>query len=465
MNTRALAVVKTALMWFGCLLLIPITLGVILLLINAFDEDLKPEVRAFADFSSEQVAPEQNGYFAVMGHAAAIGDDPHRKGIEVVAEHRRRVEESNGADPTIPEVRNDVLGANKLEFQGKTSELCERNVARCLPVYRQKVRAIEAMLTNNRVLVERYRRLYDYPHYREAVNESWHLLLSTDDSNSYAVVRAQIGLQASDGQVAAALTALRRDMQYQRLVLREGRMLITKMIAVSRIKRNLQLLSEIIAVGPVTNDDARAIRETLAPLTDAELDFERVMRSEFAFFKNTIESDIWQTLAAQPEQNQLGNFIARPFIKVNATNNKAYAHRRFLADLSRLPSREFIKRVPAFQQGLVEDVFQWSTVYNPLGKMILAIAEPDFSHYLGRLRNLDALMRLVSLQWIAKERRVSDARMPHFLAQADRALTNPYTGEAAQWDATGRSLYFMGLREKYDPDILGTKLEVFVRPN
>lgn len=450
--------------WFGLILLIPAALFILLLIINAFDQEIRPEALAFVDFSKEQIPDEQNAYFALMGHAAPLGDDPHQKGIEIINVHNRRVSEVRGYDPTIGDIRDKVLGPKKLVFQGKAMELCDRNSVRCLSAYREKARVIREMLRANRLLVERYYQLYRYPHFRETAKESAYVLVPFDDSATNALVRAAIGLQAHDGQIHEALKALQRDTRFWRLVFGECRTLIEKMIAIARVRRNVQLLSEIIASRSLNGKDINIAREILTPLSGSELDFQKVFRSEFAFTKNIIENTSdWGEQDDTWSESSPWYFLARPLFKTNATINLMYERHRDLAALAQLPPDRLMKQL-VLEESKSDSGAQrinWHFVYNPMGKLLADMGRAPYIEYLGRTQNLGALIRLVTLQLFAKERGVSDSQMQSYLAQTEAGLMNPYTGEPARWDAQNRSLYFMCMREDWKGELMSKRIEVF----
>ena len=135
MNIPAFSRLVTGIKWLFYLLAALIS---VVLLVNLLDQRLHPGIAAFADFSSEAVPPEQNAYFALMGQAAALGSDPHALGVELVNHMNRLVAEGKGNDPVAMEIHDSLYGPGKMQIRGATNTLCERNVHRCLPAYRQK---------------------------------------------------------------------------------------------------------------------------------------------------------------------------------------------------------------------------------------------------------------------------------------------------------------------------------------
>ena len=59
-----------------------------------------------------------------------------------------------------------------------------------------------------------------------------------------------------------------------------------------------------------------------------------------------------------------------------------------------------------------------------------------------------------------QQQRVSDQKIPAFLAQVGTALTNPYIGESASLDSQRRNIYFLCLREKEQEELTGHRIDV-----
>lgn len=98
--------------------------------------------------------------------------------------------------------------------------------------------------------------------------------------------------------------------------------------------------------------------------------------------------------------------------------------------------------------------------YNPIGKILNAIAVAPYDSYTARVHNLDGFLRLVSLSLAAKQQSVRAADMPAFLARAQPNLRHPYTNEPMFWDSNNRTIYFNGMGEKHDDELLDKRIGV-----
>lgn len=458
---------KKALKWMAIVLaFLFIGLPLLLAAINAFDEDLKPEALAFADFSGETIAPEQNGYFAWVGLRVPVGEHPHTRGMQIVAQLNEKLD-------TVPHDIHDiidfdtVLGPKALKFTNNLASLCGRDATGCLDRYRAKSSDIEKQVRENKVLLERYHALHRYQHFHETLKPRYYAPFYDPGSVS-SLARAQYALHALRGNPLLALRQLHDDTLFWRRVLIETRGLIGKMIAVAAIQRNVQLTSEIVARYPTDKTTLALAAQAVLPLTDVERDLTNVYRNEFALIMH-----LFSTLsAAQPAPcstesiyNCVGNKLTKTFLfKPNASTNQSFERFSEIAATSRLPAPEFLKGT---KERLASDQYDWEWwlsswrfAYNPVGKIINAISVAPYGSYTARIHNLDGFLRLVSLSLAARQQSVRDADMPQFLARASSILRNPYTNEPMLWDADNRTIYFHGMGEKYDDELLDKRIGV-----
>lgn len=459
---------RKALKWIAIVLAF-LFIGVPLLLavINAFDEELKPEALAFADFSGETIAPEQNGYFAWVGLRAPMGEHPHTRGLQIVAQVNDKLD-------AVPHDIQDVinpdtfLGPKALKFSNKLASLCGRDTTGCLDRYRAKTTDIEKQVRENKVLLERYHSLYRYPHFHETLKPRYYAPLFIDPGSVSSLARAQYALHALRGNPSLALRQLHDDTLFWRHILVETRGLVGKMLAVAVIQRNSQLTSEIVARYPTGKAALAQTVQAVLPLTDAERDLTKVYRNEFA-----INMHAFTALSTEQQSpctagstydcavdRLMSTFLFKPY----ASTNRSFEGFSQIAATSKLPAPEFLK---AIREKLDSDQYDWQWwlsswrfAYNPIGKILNAIAEPAYASYTARIHNLDGFLRLVSLSLTARQQSVRDADMPAFLARAHTKFSNPYTNEPMLWDADTRTIYFKGMGESNDHELLSKRIGI-----
>ena len=454
---------RKALKWIAIILaFLIIGLPLLLAAINVFDEDLKPEALAFADFTGETATPELNGYFAWVGLRAPVTEHPHTRGLQIVAQLNEKLE----AVPRDVIGLDTFLGPKALKFTNNLASLCGRDATGCLDRYHAKSTDIEKQVRENRVLLERYRALYRYPHFHEALKPSYYAPLFYDPGSVASLARAQHALYALRGNPLLALRQLHDDTLFWRRILIETRGLVGKMLAVAVIQRNAQLTSEIVACYPTDKTTLALATQAVLPLIDQERDLTQVYRNEFAtsmHFFTALPTEQRPPCTAESIYDCAIDKLTRTFLfKPHATVNQSFKYMARIAARSKLPAPEFLKEA---KENLASDQYDWNWLsswhfaYNPIGKILNVIAEPVYANYTARIHNLDGFLRVVSLSLMAKQQSVPDGDMPAFLARAPH-LGNPYTNEPMSWDAGTRTIYFNGMGENPADELLSKRIAV-----
>jgi len=443
----------------GAVIGIPLLLTVI----NVVDREVKAEAIAFADFSDDEVPEQDNGYFNWVGFFAPVGEKPHAVGVTTVALINQKI-----APYSLETIIDPVslLGPEALKFKGDVTGLCGRESHDCLSRYQAKTTEIKKWLVENRVLLERYRALYAYPEFRETIQPRLRAPTFYQPSLAASLARAQRALAALRGDPHTALRELHDDTKYWRRILQQSRSLISRMVAVAAIQSNTQLVSEIVAAMSIDRQALTIASQTSQPLTGPERNLSKVFRYELGFaidvfsnislYKNDpCPFDSWADCLS-------GTLLSTVLFKPNATINLSYARLARLAELASLPAPEWHTQTQARrkERGRASAPFVWHIFYNPVGKILDAIAEQPYENYSGRIHNLDGFLRLVSLQTAVKRAGIHDSAVEKFLVDTAPEQRNPYTGEAMQWDARSRAIYFNGYNEKADGDLLSKRIEV-----
>jgi len=431
----------------------------LLLAINAFDEDLSPEATALVLEPGTPVPPNENAYFTVFGFQAPPGQDAHARGIEIVGEYEKILK----ADPFVDPVRSldEMLGKDRLQFKGDEKKLCSRSPdsSRCITYYMGNTGDVDRLLADNKLLLERYFKLTSYPHYRETLpvvvaSPLPHLSFVR---MAHQLMLAKTALLVKEGKVAAALSQLQRDAVFNRRMAEEGSTLISKLIALSLLSSDARALSEIIAANKLSAVDIARANAILKPLSAAERNFNKAFRNEAAVMRNAVsdgikEGKFFTIYGASSRWDRVKWQLVRPFYKPNATINvlsKNYAH---IVELDALSAKDLAERTGSGKEAefiRAAQALRWDMVYNPVGKFIVAIAIPDFTGYLVRGHKADGLMRLVSLQLLLKENRIQDARLEQFIKESGPRYADPYTGGVMRWDEKKRTLYFESIDTSY----------------
>ena len=437
----ARTVVRRTAKGVGYLALFVVGVVLILVAINLPDEKLNPEVAAYLQQDPrKQAADAQNGYFYFVGIAAK--DNPHAAGMKYVAE--------------LNDVQAKRLKGERVEWPKEFDKLtladpriCATENVPCLSLVAENEADARRIVSESKVLLERYRALLDYPAYAETQQLAMidTPLVSfqplTYGQRAYLVAAA---LKVRQGQTEAALADVEKSLAFSRRMLAGSRTLIGRMVAAAQIQRSALFLSEILQArrGSVAAGAARLDR-TLLPFSEEERQLGGSLRAEFGLLAPLASG-------AACRQGQLGFFgpddngilsrLPCVFLQPNATLNLAYVawHKPFV-EIDAAPAQKF-EQVLSERRPAKPPVPGIDAVYNPVGKLMIAVGGADWSEYTASMHDRDGIVRLVALQALIAAKRVSNADVPKFAAQAGSRYHDPYTGAPMRWDAARGQIYF-----------------------
>ena len=413
-----------------------ILLPLVLFLANNlfFDETLHPKAAAVGEPVVSSVPEVQNGYLALIAMSAGDAEDGSAFARAWLAETRAAARE-NRAEKVVE------------SKQVKRPDLCDVVQTSCLAAVPDKADAVDTHLAAYKEDLERYEKLIAFRAYVEVLDYPLRLD-SRIPSYGYVgsaqrawLVRAALAVQA--GKIEEALSAVERDIAFQRVMLGGARTLIGKMVAVTNYMRALAFVTDLLQTSTADMKPfAPRLTEMLKPIAPAALHLDAALDTEFSLTRHT-----YKNIHALGSSGQggfvlsLGEFGTRLAYKPNATINKAYAnHLRVVEWLHRPPAvlaHDGQKSVP-----LPEALKFWEYLDNPIGKILLQIATPSFGSYALRLHDLDAYNRLLGLgaEIIAAD--VSSEDVAEFVAKSAAPLHDPYTGKPMAWDAATKQLSF-----------------------
>jgi hypothetical protein len=397
---------------------------------NAFDEDVHPEVQAYLEARPAPVPEERNGYFHVVG-LAAEAEEPHAAGRQYIAAVAQAQEERLA--------RQEVTwpGLRQLSLSGALrpgGDFCAMDFGtRCLEDVRADEPRARQLLAEHELLLERYRKLLEYPEYVET-----HRLLHYEAPlPNYLPVMAgqrlfhiQSALRLKGSELRVAYD-LERSLKLGRRMLSGSTTVLGKMVGAAHARRTALFVSQMLpAVARADRKALAALAEALAPLSPAERSLAPVYHAELALFASALHS-------CEEAEGALACYFFQP----NATLNRHYFafHKPFLA-MEKAPAHRFDELRGASGSPSLP---WWSMLYNPMGKLMLAASTGPLPwDYAARLNDVDALFRLVALQALIGERKVQGKEVPAFLAENATRYGDPYSGGAMGWDPERRQLYF-----------------------
>ncbi len=401
--------------------------------INFLDEDLDPRAVAYGKPRAPAISDAENGYYAMLAMGASDGSDGMAHARAWLAEVRAAAREGRAA--RLPESK-----------QAKRPELCDPREASCLGIVAGKSAELEHQLAQFKEDLARYEALIAFKRFEEVLD---YAIGPQSDLPAYQhLARAQraylirIASYLEAGRVEEAITALERELEWQRVFLTQSRLLVSKMVAVAGYWRNLVFITNLLdAKSADLAPFLPRLQAMLKPLDDAVRAFPRVMETEFAFTMTgygqlgTDISDIWQ------EAGWYSGWKALLY-KPNATINHAYRYYSTLAaSVLDAPAYRVIPEWESFAK-IWHDLPWWRRIYNPVGKVLLSVAMPDWHDYPLRVHDLDALNRLVAVRAALLAAGVTPEQVPAAIAKTDARLHDPYTRKPMAWDAVRKRIYF-----------------------
>ncbi|MBL4772920.1 MAG: hypothetical protein JKX98_04780 [Alcanivoracaceae bacterium] len=231
------------------------------------------------------------------------------------------------------------------------------------------------------------------------------------------------------------LAQITQELDFWKMQLADGIMLIDKMVAVAGIWSNLNYLSEFIRANEFSKQQKTIINSLLKPLTPDELDIGEGFISE----SNTM---FLQIKSMNSSLFDLEFMLLQP----NATMNLFYQYfTKPLISLSQMNLKEFIQTLHAdsFNQRRekVESLISFTpdSLYNYNGKTMVTtnycLACRD---YIARVHDVNNIMNLVKLQILLKETAMTAMEQ----AVKNSEIINPYTDKAYDFDPTNNWLKF-----------------------
>ena len=398
-----------------------------------FDETLNAKAAATGEPGASSVPEAQNGYLALIAMGAADGADGPAYARAWLAETRAAARE-NRAEKAV-----EVKRATR-------PDLCDAAQVSCLAAVQDKAEGINAQLDAYKEDLQRYEQLIASRAYEEVLDYPARLesrfppYAQVGRAQRAYLVRAALAVQA--GNIEDALSAVERDMAFQRVMLGGTRTLIGKMVAAANYSRDLAFVADLLQTRKADlKPFAPRLTEMLKPIAPAALRLDAAFESEFGMMKQALKNP---AAASSVVQGSVYEMIGtRFFYKPNATINKFYGSYMQIAELSRKPpavlARDGQKPHPASEEMKFRDYID-----NPIGNVLLRIATPSFGSYALRLHDLDAYNRLLGLgvEIIAAD--VDAEGVADFVAKSDARFHDPYSGKPMAWDAGSKQLSFKG---------------------
>jgi len=438
---RSIVVLRRIVGWGALVLLCPFLVA---LAINARDERLSSEALALLQMPVNPYRPEENIYVALAGFEAPAGQSVVAAGQARIAHYNDQVD-GMLQDPLALSSSADPLA---LKFKGKLDLGSPRETSFWRAV-RENGSKVDQLVEQNSELYHRYLALQELPGYFETERASAFTDIVAPGADIRNLFLAKFALQMQTGDEMrrqSALTILRKDMDLWRRMLGGEGNLISKMLAVAYLQNDYLLFSDMIADPDIPIPDN--IVSFLSEPTVREWNIGKVFASEFRFHSFFYRQT--QALAAagwQPPDSSGSSLwrwfdrvvltpIAGCFFKFNATENLDARLMNELAGFAALDPTTFSALRVRYDkwESANADYVRLGTIYNPIGKILVAIAAPAYSDYPLRPYDAAALQRLIRLSLEIRRNRIPPSAIPAFMKLHPEWSTHPADGGPFSWN-------------------------------
>jgi hypothetical protein len=441
---RALRVLRLIAIW-GMLVILTLVLAA--LAINAFDERPTARALAMSQPPANPYTPEENIYIALVGFDAPAGQSVITVGLARIARYNEQVD-LQLRDPLAFSTASDPLA---IKFSGSTEFCRPQDVGFWEGLRGNGPKA--AQLTNqNQDLYQRYLALFALRGYYETARPSPVAPLSYVDTGVRRLFLANLSLQMQSGDEAhtrAALDTLRQDIDlWNRMLTGEGAP-ISKLVATAYLHADFLVLADAIADPSVALPEGAA--EFLPEIDEKAWNIGQSFAAEFRVHQfmyrqvRALADGHWQPPDASTAQrvwNRILSPIEGQFFKLNATENRYATAVDELAELAALEPSTFSSQRAQFKQWEKDNAnfFSVRTVYNPVGKILVAIAAPAYENYALRPYDVAAFQRLVHLSFEIRRQQIAPSEVPSFMKLHPELSTHPADGRPFIWNPTSAEI-------------------------
>jgi hypothetical protein len=415
------------------------------LAINAFDERPSREAAELLQPPANPYSPEQNIYLSLAGFDAPAGQSVTVVGQRRIAQYNERVDLMI-KDPLLGLEGLTAEDPQRLQFVGAIDFFRQQDPS-LWELIRTNGPKIQPLIEQNRELYQRYVALLDTPGYYETARPSVLMPMSfasAPPARKLFLAGVCLGLQSgNDPQTQQALERIRQDIDLWHRVLAGQGGIVSKMVALAYLQTDSLILADMIA-DPRTS--VPADMDTYLPQFNAnDWDIGNAFAAEFRVHDfvyrqaRAVAVNHWQppdTSRTGRLWNSLLSPIEGQFYKFNATENLSAQVMNEFAQFPALTPATFAAGQARLTTRLQErtDLASIRTLYNPIGKILVAIAAPAYSNYLLRPYDAGAVQRLVRLSLEIRRQQIVPAAVATFMKRHPEWSTHPADGHTFLWN-------------------------------
>lgn len=425
-------------------ILIPLLLFSAFVINNWGDDELKPEVVKALAWEAPANAFTDNGYLILLGMEAPNDMDATLVGKKLLEAELARFAETQKSHKE-PMAINATTATPFIDWKDNRCEYTTQK--NCVDYYLQQgASKLTVLISSQDRMIKRFQAIKQSKYYVEVIPPLYtmqlpryqHLVQGSELEHIQAI------LDISEGRSAQGVARFIENAAFSRRLLRESNTLVSHMIAVVMMQRDTRILSELLTKYPTLAKPYYAqLDAVLAPISSTEFNLAKALRHErdmglimFSHLKYASPNELSGDKASK--FNQIWIWFG---FQSNATLNDTYRLSKSLQKMANADAFDLDQLKEAHKQQYA-DYFQMDhTLFikkNPVGRILVSIAVPNYGDYIERQHDLAAYITLVSVQLmmvtedeITKKKYVGEIR-------------DPYTRELMLYDKDNRVLTFEG---------------------
>ena len=390
--------------------------------------------------------PYENGYFYLLGFAAATSLDPAKVGHEIWLE-----------TSTASNFNYDKPGRSDLQTQLPMEQILPSwNSENPVSEFRNMHERLQTVTGLDHTLLTRYERWLAMPFEDRGFGRH--------GTPRFVEIFAGHRLYVADGfsrQTALGMQRLKKDMDMWRNVLRDATTIATKVMAQIIITDDLRLLS-ILLSQPVVNKAVLAMTLNVAPpLTAEESSLRWPLQHQFTL---GVQGDriggLTKEEPTEPPDTHEPWLASAARLHIQTFGQISHPHGRSFLGIP-LQTRETWEMYATYYDAMIHasEAGQGALpkLHQLAGSMPQGFVEslvnphsfePDWDPFHYQLRETDARLRLASLQVVLR-RPSAQTTVPNRLAQVGSSYYDPFSGLPMLWSPTQEKIYSVG-KDRYD---------------
>jgi len=415
--------------------------------IVVYDDELDPPVAKALATPLPDIFYLGNSWLALLAFTSATGGPPFVEEETKLRAIRAALTEEDG---TICD-RNATMAEHpkELSFLGKLPEFYTRKDNGIWEYGTAHPAEVDKLRRDNTDLLHRYDNLYNYHQFTEPLNCGYSTpVIHFSPIRSMQKVKflqiARIAQTAQGGDIRGALLEVQKDAEFWRLVAGESKTLFNKLVSLSMLATDFQLVAELGVQQQPDPDEWQLVQAILRPFDQGESSFADTLNGEAIFSLLSFKA-----IVRAANEDPLTNSA---LLKPNATRNGIYAYYQKTIALAEMTPPNFASSA-ALLEDAASPIRNWSFIYNPVGEILNNIARPNIAEYIERGHKIESLRRLALLKILSVKEGIAPKNMQQFLDAYKADYGNPFTCESMSWDAQQNKIFIKQILEEKDVEI------------